>query len=176
MKTITLKKKWIEKLEGMDKELKHKCVVALYEYLHNGYPTVEMKENIEVFRFMKFVIEDIRQTEERRNRNSQRRAEKAAREAAEKEYASVHQPDDDKKKTAKNLYEINPELYIFDGFMRYIIATGKTGLNRPMPVGTTLDNMLSRFRGWVLSRRRLREITHLSAFQSLFNQAIQLIA
>lgn len=185
MKAITLKKKWVEKLEEMDKELKFKCLVALYEYLSNECPTIEMMQGFEVAHFIKFVMEDIRKTEERRERNRQRRAEKAAREAAEREKAerlaaesAVSAPVNIDCQSVDNpsLYASNPELYIFDGFMRYVIATGDNDCRSIVPSRTTLHEMLVRFRQWVITRRRSREITRLTAFRGLFRHALKEIS
>lgn len=190
MKTITLKKKWVEKLEEMDKDLKFKCIIALYEYLSNERPTLEMMQGFEVAGFIKFVIEDIRKTDERRELNRQRRAEKAALEAARKEEAakiatieentSTSNGDDiiaDVQSTDQSsIYATNPEMYIFDGFMRYVIATGDTDFRSLLPADVHLNDMLSKFRKWVISRRRSREITRLTAFRGLFKHALREIA
>ena len=58
MKKITLKKNWVEKLEEMEKEIKFKCLIALYEYLSNERPTIEMMQGFEVAQFIKYVMED----------------------------------------------------------------------------------------------------------------------
>ncbi len=182
MKTITLKKKWVEKLKGMDKEVKHKCLIALYEYLSNERPTIEMMRGFEVAHFIKYVMEDIHQAEERRERNRQRRAEKAEREAAEREKAAQLAAESTAGDTINvesqsvdnaALYATNPELHIFDGFMRYVIATGDSDCCSIVPSGSSLDDMLSKFRRWVITRHRSREITRLTAFRGLLRHAVK---
>lgn len=42
MKRITLSKKWVSKLEEMDKELKHTSIMSPYEYLYHAHLTPEI--------------------------------------------------------------------------------------------------------------------------------------
>ena len=188
MKKITLKKNWVEKLEEMEKEIKFKCLIALYEYLSNERPTIEMMQGFEVAQFIKYVMEDIRLSEERRERNRQRRAEKAAREATQKEESERIAAQKDKTSTKNeataetqpidnaDIYVAHPELHIFDGFMRYIIAVGDSDCRSILPTGVQLDEILVKFRQWTITHGHSREITRLNAFKGLFKYAIKEIA
>ncbi|MDE5857267.1 MAG: hypothetical protein K2H32_02785, partial [Muribaculaceae bacterium] len=142
MEKIVFKKSWVERLNKMPRMERERCVVALYDFLFHGRMTPPCFVCNAVRVFMRSIADEVALDAERRERMRKRREAKKARaereakeqelqaqQAAEQADTETSQPEStsNSQPIFKSIdYSAHPEMYIIEGFIRYLIATGDT--------------------------------------------------
>ena len=139
MEKIVFKKSWIERMDNMDRWTRHRCIIALYELLYFGRITPPgLRGGPEVLQFIRSIAKEVAADTERRERMQKRREEKKA--LAEREAKALELQDE--QPIFKSIdYTAHPEMFIIEGFIKYLIATGNPQLSSILPKGSTLDSL-----------------------------------
>ncbi|MDE6351710.1 MAG: hypothetical protein K2K88_01005 [Muribaculaceae bacterium] len=157
MEKIVFKKSWVKRLDNMHRVQREKCIIALYDFLFHGRMTPPCFMGEEVRSFMRTIADEVALDAERRERMRKRREAKKAiaeREAREREMQSQQEaeqsatetPQTEVTATTQNMfksidYAAHPEMFIIEGFIKYLIATGDTQLTSILPKGVTLESL-----------------------------------
>ena len=163
MEKIVFKKSWIERMDNMDRWTRHRCIIALYELLYFGRITPPgLRGGPEVLQFIRSIAKEVAADTERRERMQKRREEKktlAEREAkalelkgeqaVEQTITEASQGETPQSESTQNVqpifksidYTAHPEMFIIEGFIKYLIATGNTQLSSILPKGSTLASL-----------------------------------
>ncbi|MDE6643640.1 MAG: hypothetical protein K2K27_06030 [Muribaculaceae bacterium] len=157
MDKIVFKKSWVKRLDDMHRVQREKCIIALYDFLFHGRMTPPCFMGEEVRTFMRSIADEVALDAERRERMAKRREAKKARvereareremqaqQAAEQEQVETPQPETTTSTQTifKSIdYTAHPEMFIIEGFIKYLIATGDTQLTSILPKGTTLPSL-----------------------------------
>ncbi|MDE5845441.1 MAG: hypothetical protein K2H44_08685 [Muribaculaceae bacterium] len=194
MEKIVFKKSWVERLDKMPRMERERCVVALYDFLFHGRMTPPCFVCNAVRVFMRSIADEVAVDAERRERMRKRREAKKARaehEAMERERQAQEakeetpQPESSQPETTSNSqpifksidYAAHPEMYIIEGFIKYLIATGDTQLSKILPKGMTLESMEKILNHCFVTGQRYNSISHFaSAVKSRLRHAIREIA
>lgn len=170
MKTITFRKKWVKAISKLPKELRNDAIIALFNFLETGendHPDT-LISNL-VWDVEHDIIKSAERSEKARQRREQKKAEMASQQAKS-------QPIDDPSLTfdtgMQKEYEEHPELYMFDGFMSYLISWAGKDMLPPVPDGMNVVTLLCFFRNWVIDNGKLGEMTKLNSFCGLFRHAL----
>ena len=193
MEKIVFKKSWVKRLDDMHRVQREKCIIALYDFLFHGRMTPPCFMGSEVREFMRSIADEVALDAERRERMRKRReANKArkerevqekelqAQQVAQQEQAETPRPE--QTTTTQNVfksidYTAHPEMFIIDGFIRYIIATGDTKLTSILPKEMTLSSMESAIKKCLITGQRYSNLSRLtSTVRSQFRHAIRQIA
>ena len=186
MEKIVFKKSWVERLDKMPRMERERCVVALYDFLFHGRMTPPCFVCNAVRVFMRSIADEVALDAERRERMRKRREAKKARaerEAKEREKQAQELKEETaqteltstEQKVFKTIdYAAHPEMYIIEGFIKYLIATGDTQLSKILPKGMTLDSMEKMLNHCFVTGQRYNSISHFaSAVKSRLRHAIR---
>lgn len=165
MKTITFRKKWVIAISKLPKKLRNDAVVAVYIFLSNGKN--DHPETL-IYNLLRIVERDVKKSDERRKKARLKRQQKKVHSIRSKVASNPVTAD----AMAKREYEEHPELYMFDGFMSYLISQGPDGPLPEVPDGMNAVTLLCYFRDWVIKNRKLGELTKLNSFCGLFRHAL----
>ena len=165
---VTFRKKWIERLENMGANLKFKCLMAAYEYIVNRRYTCDAERDREVREFLWYVIDDMkviaRRREAARRRREERKRIEAERRAIENDELTANQC----FIADTQDYRRNPALYMFDGFMYYLMSPMGKSVRPDIPTGRSLGELLMKFRKWAIETSRVADISKLNVFRDVF--------
>lgn len=170
MKTITFRKKWVKAISKLPQELRNDAIIAVFNFLATGdndHPDTLISN------LVWDVEHDLMKSAEQREKARQRREQKKAKKAQqppEAQPVSANEPSFDTEMQKE--YEEHPELYMFDGFMSYLISRGGTKLLPEVPDGMNVVTLLCFFRNWVIDNGKLGEMTKLNSFCGLFRHAL----
>ncbi|MDE5970241.1 MAG: hypothetical protein K2G74_05385, partial [Muribaculaceae bacterium] len=142
-------------LDDMHRVQREKCIIALYDFLFHGRMTPPCFMGTEVREFMRSIADEVALDAERRERMRKRREAKKARaerEAREREMQAqqaAEQTETPQSESTQNVqpifksidYTAHPEMFIIEGFIKYLIFTGDTQLSSILPKGTTLPSL-----------------------------------
>ncbi|MDE5572473.1 MAG: hypothetical protein K2I94_01800 [Muribaculaceae bacterium] len=179
MEKIVFKKSWVKRLDDMHRVQREKCIIALYDFLFHGRMTPPCFMGEEVRTFMRSIADEVALDAERRERMRKRREAKKAiaeREAREREMQAqqdAEQPENEthqvetttpNQKVFKSIdYSAHPEMFIIEGFIKYLIATGDTQLSSILPKDTTLQSLEHSLKHCFLTGQRYSNISRLTS-------------
>ena len=185
MEKIVFKKSWVKRLDDMHRVQREKCIIALYDFLFHGRMTPPCFMGEEVRTFMRLIADEVALDAERRERMRKRREAKKAiaeREAREREMQAkqdAEQPENETPTSNQNVfksidYAIHPEMFIIEGFIKYLIATGDTQLSSILPKGISLSSLEHSLNHCFSTGQRYSNISRLtSTMRSQFRHAIK---
>lgn len=187
MQKIVFKKSWVERMDNMDRDIRHRCIIALYEFLFFGRITPPgLRGGSQVYQFMRSIADEVAVDEERRERMRKRReanaAARAAKAAVEKENQVEETPQPEPAQPAtvdqpvfKSIdYAAHPEMYIIEGFLKYLAATGDRQFTSVMPKGMPLNSLEQSLHHCFTTGQRYSNITRLtSTMRSQFRHTIR---
>ena len=168
MKTITFRKKWVIAISKLPKELRNDAIIALYNFFETE--ETHHPETL-IANLLWDVKQDLKKSAERSEKARLKRQQKKAEKQEPKQPDTTTPPNiiDD---TSIREYEAHPELYMFDGFMSYLISRGRGELLPAVPDGMNEVTLLCFFRNWVIENNKLGELTKLNSFCGLFRHAL----
>ena len=196
MEKIVFKKSWIERMDNMDRWTRHRCIIALYELLYFGRITPPgLRGGPEVLQFIRSIAKEVATDTERRERMQKRREEKKAlaeretkalelqaEQVAEQAVVETTHPETPPSESIQNVqpifksidYTAHPEMFIIEGFIKYIIATGNTQLSSILPKGSNLDSLERSLSHCFSTGQRYSNISRLtSTIRSQFRHALK---
>lgn len=165
MKTITFRKKWVIAISRLPKHLQNEAILAVFEFLQTGE---NEHPNSKISNLVWAIEQDVDKSIERREKARKRRQQQKA----EKQQAQSTNTPTSVDTESQREYEAHPELYMFDGFMSYLISQGADGPLPAVPDGMNEVTLLCYFRNWVIENNKLGELTKLNAFCGLFRHAL----
>lgn len=169
--TVNFRKQWIERLEKMGANLKFKCLMAAYEYIVNKRYTHDAECDKGVREFLWYVIDDMKAIARRREA-ARRRREERKRIETERIAAAKSMKQNDVQCFIADVddYCRNPALFMFDGFMHYLLSPVGKSLRPDIPKGMSFDELLMKFRKWAIETSRVADISKLNVFRDVFNR------
>ena len=199
MEKIVFKKSWIERMDNMDCWTRHRCIIALYELLYFGRITPPgLRGGSEVLQFIRSIAKEVAADTERRERMQKRREEKKAlaereakalelqvEQAVEQVIAETTHSETPQSESTQNVqpifksidYTAHPEMFIIEGFIKYLIATGDTQLTSFLPKGSNLDSLEHSLSHCFSTGQRYSNISRLtSTMRSKLRHSIKQIA
>ncbi len=170
MKTITFRKKWVKAISKLPKELRNDAIIAVFNFLATGekdHPETAIS-NL-VWDVEHDIIKSAERSEKARQRREQKKAEKAQQQTEQQPVVAAELSFDS---AMLDEYDQHPELYMFDGFMSYLISRAGMGLLPAVPDDMNVVTLLCFFRNWVIDNGKLGEMTKLNSFCGLFRHAL----
>lgn len=167
--TVIFRKQWITRLEKMSTNLKFKCLAAAYEYIVNRRYTHDAERDRDVRDFLWYVIDDMKAIARRREAARRRREERKKAEAERLAAVIGQKPNENPCFIADiDEYRRNPSLFMFDGFMHYLLSPVGKSMRPTIPPGQSLSELLMKFRKWAIETFRVADISKLNVFRDVF--------
>lgn len=167
--SVIFRKQWIERLEGMTANLKFRCLTAAYEYIVNRRYTTDAERDRDVREFLWYVIDDMKAIARRRE-IARRRREERKRVEAERMASVDNVKSNDVECFIADVeeYRRNPSLFMFDGFMHYLLSPVGRSMRPDIPSDKSLRELLLKFRKWAIETSRVTDISKLNVFRDIF--------